>query len=158
MRRSSHLKVTEVTGSYAGLQVFCLRVAATLSGLVHNRGMQRMTWALAPLFDSQNTAVVELPSGGKLQIYLNDGYWSRLFIKGFNYEPEIGHVLGCVLTQPDTYFLDIGANIGYWSVMASRLLLPGRVMRWSRLFGQFSAIFKWTVCFRFRLPEVLAGG
>ena len=36
-------------------------------------------------------------------------------------------------------------------------VLNGR-LRWSRLFGQFSVIFKWTVCFRFRLPEVLAGG
>lgn len=128
MRISSQLKVTEVSGSSAGLHLFCLRVAGALSGFLHNRVMQPMTWALAPLFDSQNAAVLELPSGGKLQVYLNDGYWSRLFINGYNYEPEIGFVLKRVLTQPDTYFLDCGANIGYWSVIASRLLPPGRVV------------------------------
>ena len=128
MGKSPQLKIMEVSGSSAGIHLFCLRAAAALAGSLHNHGMQRMTWNLAPLFDSQNAAVVELPSGGKLQVYLNDGYWSRLFIKGFKYEAEIEHVLKCVLTQPDTYFLDLGANIGYWSVVASRLLPPGRVV------------------------------
>lgn len=54
MRISSQLKVTEVSGCSAGLQLFCLRAAGALSGFLHNRGMQRMTWALASLFDSQN--------------------------------------------------------------------------------------------------------
>ena len=31
-------------------------------------------------------------------------------------------------------------------------------LRWSRLFGQFSSIFKWRSVFRFRLPRVQAGG
>lgn len=87
-----------------------------------------MTWDLAKLFDSHNAVVVELPSGGKFQVYLNDGYWSRLFINGFSYEPDVAHVLRRVFTQADTYFLDCGANLGYWSVFASQLLPSGRVL------------------------------
>jgi FkbM family methyltransferase len=125
---SSRLKVLEVSGPSAGLHLFCLRMVASLSGLLRNHGMQRMTWTLARLFDGRNAAVVELPTGGKLELHLGDGYWSRSFIKGFDYEPEIGHVLGRLLAEPGTYFLDCGANLGYWSVIASRLLPPGRVV------------------------------
>jgi FkbM family methyltransferase len=128
MHTASQPVVTEVSGSAAHLQRFCLGAAAGLSSLVHNRGMQRFTWAVAPLFDSRNTAVLELPAGGKLQIYLNDGYWARLLVPGFVYEPEIQFILKTVLTQPDTYFLDCGSNIGYWSVVASQTLPPGHTI------------------------------
>lgn len=128
MRGPSHPKVREVSGYAANLQLFSLEAAAVLSGFFQNRGMQRLTWTIAPLFDTQNTAVLELPSGGRIQIYLKDGYWTRLLVKGFVYEPEIEFVLNRVLTQPDTYFLDCGANIGYWSVIGSRLLPSGRTV------------------------------
>ena len=128
MHTASQPVVTEVSGSTAQLQRFCLGAAAGLSGLIRYRGMQRFTWAMAPLFDSNNTAVLKLPSGGKLQIYLNDGYWARLLVPGFVYEPEIELILRDVLTQPDTYFLDCGSNIGYWSVIASRVLPPGHTV------------------------------
>jgi len=80
------------------------------------------------MFDGRNSAVLELPSGGKIQIYLKDGYWTRLLVNGFVYEPEIESILNRVLTQPNTYFLDCGANIGYWSVFASRILSPGQTL------------------------------
>lgn len=128
MPAASRPVVKEVSGSTAPLQRFCLGAAAGLSSLVHYRGMQKFTWAMAPLFDSENTAVLELPGGGKLQIYLNDGYWARLLVPGFTYEPEIELILKAVLTQPDIYFLDCGSNIGYWSVIASRLLPPGHTV------------------------------
>lgn len=128
MSTASQPVVTGVSGSTAQLQKFFLEAAAGLSSLVHYRGMQRFTWAIAPLFDSKNTAVLELPSGGKLQIYLNDGYWSRLLAPGFVYEPDIELILRDLLILSDTYFLDCGSNIGYWSVIASRLLPPGHTV------------------------------
>jgi FkbM family methyltransferase len=127
-RRFSQPKVAEVSGSAANLQRFCLEAAAVLSRFLQNRGMQRLTWVMARFFDRRNTALLDLPSGGKIQIYLNDGYWTRLLVSGFIYEPEIDFVLKRVLTQPDTYFLDCGANIGYWSVIASRSLPQGRTV------------------------------
>ncbi|MGA7340510.1 MAG: hypothetical protein WBE72_13495 [Terracidiphilus sp.] len=100
MRESAPLEVISVSGPSARLHLFCLRALAALSGLLHNHGMQRMTWVLAPLFDSRNAAVVELPTGGKLQLQLDDGYWSRCLINGFHYEPEIDRVIRFLLTPP----------------------------------------------------------
>lgn len=128
MSAASQPVVKEVSGSTALLQRYCLGAAAGISSLVHYRGMQKFTWAVAPLFDSENTALLELPGGGKLQIYLNDGYWARLLVRGFTYEAEIKGILELILSQPDTYFLDCGSNIGYWSVIASRLLPSGHTI------------------------------
>jgi FkbM family methyltransferase len=128
MRKSSQIRAAQVSGVSARLQLLLLRVAGAVPNFLEYPGMRRLTRAVALFFNNQNTAVLELPSGGRLEIYLNDGYWSKLLKKGFTYEPELDFVLKCVLTQPDTYFLDCGANIGYWSVIASRFLPPGRVI------------------------------
>lgn len=128
MPAASQPVIKEVSGSAAHLQRFCLGAAAGLSSLVHYRGMQKFTWTMAPLFDSENTAVLGLPGGGNLQIYLNDGYWTRLLVRGYAYEPEIESILRFTLAQPDTYFLDCGSNIGYWSVIASHILPPGHTI------------------------------
>jgi FkbM family methyltransferase len=135
-----HPKVTQANGSAANVQLLCLRGAALLSRFFQARGMQRFTWLVAPLFDNRNSAVLELPAGGKIQIYLKDGYWTRLLVSGFVYEPEIGFILNRLLTQPDTYFLDCGANIGYWSVIASTILSPGRTLAFEASPPQFDEL------------------
>ena len=48
---------------------------------------------------------------------LRDGYWTKLLL-GQTYEPEFADLLARELV-PDVAFLDCGANIGYWSVLAS---------------------------------------
>ena len=128
MRKSPLISVAAVSGLPASLQLMLLRAAGVVSRIFKYPGMRRLTWGVAPLFNSQNTAVLELPSGGRLEIYLNDGYWSKLLKKGYIYEPGLSSILERVLAQTDTYFLDCGANIGYWSVVASQLLPPGRVV------------------------------
>ena len=128
MAGPTHPKVTEVNGLAANVQLRCLQGAASLSSFFQARGMQRFTWSIAPLFDSRNSAVLELPLGGKIQVSLNDGYWTRLLVTGCVYEPEIGFMLNLLLTKSDAYFLDCGANIGYWSVIASTILSPGRTL------------------------------
>lgn len=50
-----------------------------------------------------------------------DPYWSRLISKIFRYEPEIENWLRNTCT-PDVYFIDCGANIGYWSLFVSKVL------------------------------------
>ena len=37
-------------------------------------------------------------------------------------------MLNLLLTKSNAYFLDCGANIGYWSVIASTILSPGRTL------------------------------
>jgi FkbM family methyltransferase len=49
-----------------------------------------------------------------LKVRGNDPYWLRLLIKNYTYEPEINRVLQN-LDLEQSAFVDIGANIGYWT-------------------------------------------
>jgi FkbM family methyltransferase len=92
------------------------------------RSMQWLDWLLGRLFDDRNSVIVELPHGGKLELFLNDGYWIPLISSRYRYEPEVAFFLRHLLSRDDAYFVDCGANIGYWSVYASELTAPGRVL------------------------------
>ena len=106
-------------GPHAALQFAALRVYAALTARVGYFAMQRFSWLLGDLLGNQASAVIEVgSSGGKLRIYLSDGYWTKL-LWGREYEPNVGEILARSL-EPGTAFLDCGANIGYWSVIASR--------------------------------------
>jgi FkbM family methyltransferase len=116
-------------GAPARLHLFCLRGLALLSGLAGGRGMQKCTWILArSVFGSAHSAVLTMASGGRLKIRLADGYWTRLLVPGYNFELDIGSVLQRVLAQPDIFFFDCGANIGYWSVACGQVLPAGRIL------------------------------
>jgi FkbM family methyltransferase len=56
--------------------------------------------------------------GVRLRVYLSDGYWVHLLFFAGSYEPEIDAALGQVL-RPGMPFIDCGANIGYWSLLAA---------------------------------------
>jgi FkbM family methyltransferase len=122
------LRARALGGPLAGLHLFCLRLIAFASRLAGGRGMQKCTWILARVFSPTHAAILETASGARLKIRLADGYWTRLLIPGYSYEPEIGATLARVLAQPDVFFLDCGANIGYWSVVLSRMLPAGRIL------------------------------
>jgi FkbM family methyltransferase len=113
-------------GAGAHLQLFCLRTAALL--FARTRAMQWLVWLLGRFFDEKNGVTVQVPYGGKLRIFLNDGYWISLISSRHEYEPEVGFLLRHFLRGEDAVFLDCGANIGYWSVVASGLTGPGRVI------------------------------
>jgi FkbM family methyltransferase len=81
------------------------------------------------MFNPDNQASVYLypPRGGNLTFYLNDLYWTPLLIPGNVYEPEVQAVLSHNLTL-GTFFIDCGANIGYWSVFARKYLPPENIL------------------------------
>ena len=55
-----------------------------------------------------------------MEVVIGDGYWMPVLL-GRPYEPEVGEVLATALT-PETLFLDLGANLGYWSLYASTII------------------------------------
>jgi FkbM family methyltransferase len=85
-----------------------------------------VAWSLGRVFPPDNRVLRHL-SDGKLWLYLNDGYWVRLILRDWQYEPEVGAVLRRFLA-PGSYFIDGGANIGYWSLVASKSLLADSVV------------------------------
>lgn len=104
------MPITSVTpaGTRARLHLMLLRLIAK-SGHV-----RRGATMIRPLFPRNDSAIVTFPGGGKLLVSLSDAHWSRV-PAGLAYEPAVERVLSTALARPDTYLLDCGANIGYWS-------------------------------------------
>ncbi len=100
----------------AHLQAAILTLYARATRRWHKRGLGRATWLLGRLFHEENSAVLER-NGGWLRVPLNDGYWTCLLDPKHRYESELDFVVE-LLVGPDTNFLDCGANVGYWSIMA----------------------------------------
>lgn len=50
-----------------------------------------------------------------------DPYWSQLISRYFKYESEVENWLRKECS-PDVFFVDCGANIGYWSLFVSKVL------------------------------------
>lgn len=57
----------------------------------------------------------------KLIVPLNNPYWTQLICPQFKYEPEI-EIFLLQLPKSNTFFVDCGANIGYWSLFVSKKL------------------------------------
>ena len=61
-----------------------------------------------------------LDFGGKFQVDLTDNIQRQIYFQG-HYEPEITDLIKRTLKPGDT-FVDIGANTGYYTVLASLLV------------------------------------
>jgi FkbM family methyltransferase len=103
-----------VDADRAALQWAALRAYGKLSARFGHRGMQRFSWVLGRFF--HGVATVDL-GGPRLRVRLADGYWTKMLI-GDSYEPMVYELLEREL-GPDVSLVDCGANIGYWSVLAS---------------------------------------
>lgn len=106
--------------------------ALYLAGLglrpIGHRGLYRVAGHLARFSPPDRGVVVALPHGARMRILLSDPYWARLVAPGYRYEPDVGWILSRVLRhRTDVQFLDLGANFGYWSAIASAIA-PGRVL------------------------------
>lgn len=53
-----------------------------------------------------------------IEIDVFEPYWGPTIVAGRSYEPELRHLLRRVASL-DPIFIDCGANIGYWSIIAS---------------------------------------
>lgn len=63
-----------------------------------------------------------------IEVALDDYYWMPSILLGHENEPEIQAVLSKVLS-PDAFFIDAGANIGWWSLFASTMIAdPARIV------------------------------
>ncbi|MEA2542070.1 MAG: hypothetical protein QOH35_3436, partial [Acidobacteriaceae bacterium] len=110
----------KVSGSR--LSMGLVRLLDTAIGRSTGRGMGLAMQAVKPLLHSQ-LSCVHFADGSRLYFRLDDVYWNS-FIRQPNieYEPEIGNFL-LRLKDVDYLFFDCGANIGYWSVLATSEML-----------------------------------
>ena len=91
-------------------------------------GYRWLAWVgvfVGKFLDRKEPCVVRLAQDAKFRFFLADYYWNKLVCRGFRYEPEIETVLGAV-RDIDYLFLDLGANYGYWSILASSRSFQGK--------------------------------
>lgn len=110
----------EVSGS--PLSMGLVRLLHSAIARITGRGMGLAMRAFKPLLHSQ-LSCIHFADGSRLYFRLDDVYWN-LFIRqpDMDYEPEIGKLL-LRLKDADYVFFDCGANIGYWSVLATSEML-----------------------------------
>lgn len=114
-------------GVQAHVQLGILRAVALAARPLGQRGAHRVTWRLARLFEPHNDAVVDT-SHGRFLVPLGDGYAVKLLDPTYHYEPELEPYFAAAM-RAGCAFLDGGANLGYWSVVASdECDEPGRVV------------------------------
>jgi FkbM family methyltransferase len=99
----------------------CVLLAVRLSYFVQTRLLRiryRKLWAFLERKLASKPAQMVMPGVGCYAFDLLDGYWNRLAVREFTYEPEVARVL-MALRASNWLFVDCGANFGYWSIVAS---------------------------------------
>ncbi len=106
-----------------------LRAAATISKrLFAGRGITFACRMAARLISTDGTVTFQLAGGGILAVDVDDRYWLWALLLDGLYEPDLDHFLSRCLSCNDA-FIDCGANLGIWSIAASRIIQdPRRVI------------------------------
>lgn len=95
-----------------------IKVAAFILRIIDFQLYYRFCWLIVR--NLQGTRIVKV-----LNFYIkfesNDPYWSRLISKRFRYEIELENWLKNECSS-DEFFIDCGANIGYWSIFVSKII------------------------------------
>lgn len=102
-----------------------LRLIGLLTRRFNYRGLGRAAILLGHVFPPAMVDV-RLSPNTTIEIDLFDDYWLRLIVGNSLYEPEIEAFLDKL--PPDYYWVDCGANIGYWSLRLSERLPGGHVV------------------------------
>ncbi len=114
------------SGPGALLLIWLLQFAGLLLRPYSYRGIGTLSRILGKWrFTASHKVVVELFRNSLINVDLDDYYWSRLLFADFEYETEVARVLDRHL-GPNAVFLDLGANIGYWSIRASETITDPR--------------------------------
>ncbi len=102
-----------------------IRFCGSLTRPINHRLYYRMTEQIGRFADRDQNCIVHLGQDTRFAFKIADPYWNRMLHRHYRYEPEITAALR--LIQPIDYtFLDLGANYGFWSVMASSAALGSR--------------------------------
>jgi FkbM family methyltransferase len=100
---------------------FALTKAARLASEVaaRGRGVGLYDSLMQRIFDRRMSLVTLRVNGdSRLVFSCSDSYWGHYLLEGRPYEPEVEHTLR-EIRDLDWTFVDGGANLGYWCVLAS---------------------------------------
>lgn len=100
------------------LGIAAIRIAYRLLAPINHYGMSRVTAAVGKVSLAGGTAHYKLDGETVFAAPADDHYWSRLYSYDYRYEGEIEEALRA-LRNVDYALLDLGANYGYWTVLAA---------------------------------------
>ena len=99
--------------------LLALQVGSVVTQPFGHRGYRLGCRTLA-LIATKRDIIIRLNEDAVLEIPFCDGYWSRLLNRRYHYEEESEALLRS-LVKDRYFFIDCGANFGYWSVLTSSL-------------------------------------
>lgn len=100
------------------LGISLLRLAYRLSEPFGNLGITRVNRLVGNALLGKDTATFALNKQTTFKVPAGDYYWAMLYNYSFHYEPELERLFHA-FKAIDYVLLDLGANYGYWSVLAS---------------------------------------
>jgi FkbM family methyltransferase len=104
------------------------------------RGLKYFLKAMRILGIADKVYLKKLPENIIMNLKPEEHIQQQIFWYG-HYEKPVGTVLKQLL-QPDNVFLDIGANIGYFSLLAARSIPDGKVVSFEPVSYLFEALEK----------------
>ena len=113
-----YMRPVESKGTRAALAVRLIALAGCLTSPLRHRAFFQLAEIAGRVARDGDRCVVELAQDCHFLLDPRDPYWNRILHAGFEYEPEIAHILTWVRSVPYR-LIDCGANGGYWSILAS---------------------------------------
>lgn len=122
---------------------FMLRIAVGLSrAIFRGRGVGLACTIAAGLVSEGGYTAFRLGGGGYFLVPSDDRYWVQPLLLDRSYELDVDHFLERTLTAKDV-FLDCGANLGLWSIVAARVIGdPERVVAIEAASRTFAGLLK----------------
>lgn len=112
---------------YAKIQVFLIRLFSVFFAPVRFKGFWHINKFLSKLMPDDARCVVRLNNDSVMMIYLNDPYWTQIIAPAYYYEADFNHILNRIMPI-DYFFIDCGANFGYWSILQSSVHFKQRAV------------------------------
>jgi FkbM family methyltransferase len=118
LKSEKMLQITDIENQqvWTKLIVGLIRLSGSCLYLVGFKGFWRVSKYLGSL---TNSTITIKRDELFLTFNMQDPYWNRLVYKNYVYEPEIFTFISDNYNRFDS-FIDIGANIGYWSLQAKK--------------------------------------
>ncbi len=106
------------TSARGALALHAVNLAGMVTRPVQHRGFFKLARWCGQIAPTDQHCTVELAPDAHFMFLATDPYWNRLVSERFHYEEDMGLVLRR-FADVDYWFIDAGANYGYWSVLVT---------------------------------------
>ena len=89
-----------------------------ITSFFNYKGFYKINLIITHFINKKKIKKIKLNSDTYFNFLLKDPYYNRLIYPKFEYEPEIEFILR-KFKKINYLFVDVGANLGYWSLIAS---------------------------------------